>query len=68
LLLSCGLGEDLVDQLQKNAINELEEGKPQYYMKYQTVYASKKHPVIDGPIPGPRTVSATGPDADMVVE
>jgi hypothetical protein len=64
LLLSRGLSEDLVNQLQRNAIREVTEGTCQHYIKYQTVYALKKHPVTDGPILGPAAMPATSHDED----
>jgi hypothetical protein len=67
LLLARGLSPTLVDQLRENSIKELMDAKP-YYMKYQTVYALKKHPVTDRPSTVPATMPATGPEEDIVME
>jgi len=43
LLLGSGLSEDFVDQLEHNAVQELEEAITPVYVRIQNVYARKRH-------------------------
>lgn len=43
LLLGSGLSEDFVNQLEHNAVKELEEAITPVYVRIQNVYARKRH-------------------------
>jgi len=43
LLLGSGLSEDFVNQLEHNAVQELEEAITPVYVRIQNVYARKRH-------------------------
>jgi len=43
LLLGSGLSEEFVDQLEHNAVVELDEAITPVYVLIQNVYARKKH-------------------------
>lgn len=43
LLLGNGLSEDFVDQLEHNAVVELDEAITPLYVRIQNVYGRKKH-------------------------